>query len=140
MVNWVKSCYQKFVHFFFFFFGKYFFYNVDIPRWTKFRKEKKNPAQRNIEHDLFALKWSLYSVAVHNRLTHDTKNKLVSCKINHDKQLSDLSALIIALLLALIIYQWTPLDINVRMIFSTCTCIFLIFEISQHYISCTRFY
>lgn len=102
MVNWVKSCYQKFVHFFFlesiFFIMSTF---LDELNFEKKNKNKKKPAQRNIEHDLFALKMD----AVHNRLTHDTKNKLVSCKINHDKQLSDLSALIIALLLALIIYQ-----------------------------------
>lgn len=69
--------------------------------------KKENPAQRNIEHDLFALKMELIgeSVVVHNRITHDTQNKLVSCKINHDKQLSDLFALIIAIFLALTIYQ-----------------------------------
>lgn len=57
MVNWVKSCYQKFVQFLFFF-GKVFFFIMST-FLDELNFEKKNPAQRNIEHDLFALKMEL---------------------------------------------------------------------------------
>lgn len=60
MVNWVKSCYQKFAHFFFW---KVFFFIMstflDELNFEKKQKNKKKPAQRNIEHDLFALKMEL---------------------------------------------------------------------------------